>query len=94
MGISGISNALRCSSASALIELLKTTDCLTILPPVVILPLIRSGALVRLNFPVTLPGIPFGLITHRYAKLTPLENAFLAYADAGLKKMAAFIEGS
>ena len=44
MGISGISNALRCSSASALIELLKTTDCLTILPPVVILPLIRFGS--------------------------------------------------
>ncbi|MEC8710465.1 MAG: substrate-binding domain-containing protein, partial [Pseudomonadota bacterium] len=93
MGISGISNALRCSSASALIELLKTTDCLTILPPVVILPLIRSGALVRLNFPGTLPGIPFGLITHRHAKLTPLETAFLAHADAGLKKMTAFIEG-
>ncbi|MBL6772033.1 MAG: LysR family transcriptional regulator [Alphaproteobacteria bacterium] len=93
MGISGISNALRCSSASTLIELLKTTDCLTILPPVVVLPLIRSGALVRLNFPGTLPGIPFGLITHRHAKLTPLENAFLAHADAGLKKMTAFIEG-
>ena len=92
MGISGISNALRCSSASALIELLKTTDCLTILPPVVILPLIRSGALVRLNFPGTLPGIPFGLITHRHAKPTPLEHAFLTHAKDGLKLMTALVE--
>lgn len=46
-----------------------------------------------ITFPGTLPGIPFGLITHRHVKLTPLENAFLTHADAGLKKMAAFIEG-
>lgn len=94
LGISSMGNALKSSSASALMQLLQRTDCLSILPVFSALPSLREGKLALLDFRHELPEIPFGLITQNHFSPTPLEARFICHVTEGLyqinQEVAAF----
>ncbi len=87
LGVTSLDNALKSSSASALLQMVLTSGCLTVLPAVAILPLLKSGQLKILRFQGHLPEIPFGLIAHRHSWQSPLEQRFIQYARERLFEM-------
>ena len=94
LGISSMGNALKSSSASALMQLLQKTDCLSILPVFSVLPSLREGKLAVIDFRHELPEIKFGLITQKHFSPTPLEARFIRHVTEGLyqinQQVAAF----
>lgn len=83
-GVTSMKDALNCNSASALLELIKSTDWLSVLPPLAILPLISNGTVRVLRFKGNLPQIPFGLLYHQHKSPTPLEEEFIKHVEVSL----------
>lgn len=85
LGINSLSNALKSSSASALMQILQNTDCLSVLPVFSVLPSLRTGQLAIIDFQHRLPEVAFGLITQKHFSPTPLEAQFIEHVEHGLE---------
>ena len=84
-GVTSLDNALKSNSSSALMQLLKNTDCLSVLPLFAVLGSISKGDMAIVDFPNALPDVPFGLITQPHFSPTPLENNFISHVEKNLK---------
>lgn len=91
-GVTSMKDALNCNSASALLELIKSTDWLSVLPPLAILPLISNGTVRVLRFEGNLPQIPFGLLYHQHKSPSPLEEEFIKHVEASLLRSQAELQ--
>lgn len=87
LGITSLGNALKSNSASALMQLLQNTDCLSVLPVFSVLPSLKEGKLAVINFRHELPAVPFGLITQKHFSPTPLEAGFIDHVETGLNEI-------
>lgn len=84
LGVTALGNAIKSNSASALMQLLHNTDCLSVLPVFSVLPSLQEGKLKIIKLRHRLPEVAFGLITQKHYSPTPLAEQFIAHVEAGL----------
>lgn len=87
LGITSLENALKSSSASALMQLLRNTDCISVLPIFSVLQELKDGRLAMVGFRHELPAVPFGVITQRHFSPTALESDFIEHVAVGLRSI-------
>lgn len=87
LGITSLENALKSSSASALMQLLRNTDCLSVLPIFAVVSELEEGRLAIVKFQHQLPEVAFGLITQKHFSPSVLENDFITHVTNRLQQI-------
>lgn len=91
-GIAKIAPAVRSGAAGTVLNLLRQTDSLTILPIFSIFEQLEMGELAVLPFPICEVGVAFGVITHALLPGTRVRDAFMAHCAVSLSAFEARAE--